>query len=1294
LTSVDSQCSRNNAIASQDKHGYSIFYPDDGTTVDFIKEGGTYRIPPALPIPPASTKSRFVAGQRRAKATVSAAATHQKRIDNNIDTTALYSMICVCMAFGSPSPDAEISYDPLLHNLDPKHQVLARNQLRTTRAVDSLTVATAIKDNKPSAPYLRLEALCGFRSRFYIDAVARQCGLHLTGGDRTYSEARNKGVGHRTARQFTPATPQSTTSMLAIDSLLGMPISADGGYKHCTVIRNPGTNAIRVYPAHRNRAQEWKKAIVSFMIDSNLKTNSTIYGPAIVQSDSDSIAKSEEFTDFLLEIGAKQQLSPPSNHGNNFHAEMAVRIVYEMALSMLHSPALKGLPIPRERLWHEALQHAAYVHFLLPNKGNRENISPYQAENGRQPDILKMLPAVWGSPCSVTIPKAERDSKLAPHSRPGFFVGMERKAPLGTCRIFMPDTGRVKVTDSVLFDQSMQGFKVEPASFDDVDLLLPPPPPPLFHPEGMKTELTEEHKSFSDTIQDEDDDLLTDFQMSVGVQGPPVCPLYRDQVSVGDDSHVVQPSPNTTELIEDHPTERSHAAAAEPAVIPISSGMAAPLYAPATESQPDIVFDHNQQLLHDMLSNSSNETRLNFASLCQHDSDTHAVLSSHNHFDHRSHCESISSALILKAAFLGDDASIAAAAHSGGIGPQPQLYLGDSEPSSIFACPAVHTTGGMQLPPWEQTDPRSLTEALNTSKAKQWLAAADKEMTAHTKMGTWTLVPSSSLPTDTIVIGTQLFGKTKVNSITGESTCKMRCVARGDQCVGDIHMDDTASPVPTPEAFRCLLALSSVRNATLVTWDISTAFLHEELDSEAVFLLLPKQYRLWRYPDGEDRPTATYDGIKGDLLVGHCRRALYGLPQSCRLFVKGLHKTFASQGLKQSPVEPCLFTKETPQWLFQYPDSTQTFTKDVPKFDGLVGKPTDPHHIYIIHHVDDILVSYSAGNPDYKTFADTLQANYTCTGGQSGDSGIPFLNMEIYTQGPSIQLSQRSHIQQLLDATLGTGANCSKEDTPLPANFKPTRLDCPTDPTELESKKYQRFKRRYQSVLGQALWISCQTRPDISFSVSVLGRFASRPSDQAWKALKHLARYLAATIDLCIDFPRDQPKQMADVLLAFADSDFGACHDTSRSTSGSIHMLNGGPVSWSAKRQPLVALSTCEAETIALCSAAIKTVFLRRLLESFGAAQSAPTVIEEDNQAAIAVAESDMITSRVRHIPRRYFRVRELITGTGTGEDYDAPDISVRYCKTDYNLSDLLTKATDKPTLIRHTTAIFKPRRF
>ena len=127
----------------------------------------------------------------------------------------------------------------------------------------------------------------------------------------------------------------------------------------------------------------------------------------------------------------------------------------------------------------------------------------------------------------------------------------------------------------------------------------------------------------------------------------------------------------------------------------------------------------------------------------------------------------------------------------------------------------------------------------------------------------------------------------------------------------------------------------------------------------------------------------------------------------------------------------------------------------------------------------------------------------------------------------------------------------------------------------------------------------------------------------------------------------------------------------------------------------LVATSTCEAELISLCSASLTTVYLHRLLESFGIHQQGPTVIEEDNQPAIAVAESDMQSQRTRHIARRYFKVRELINGTGHGTaEYDAPSIRVRYVRSEKNLSDAFTKPLPEVTLLRLRSQLLKPRNF
>lgn len=60
----------------------------------------------------------------------------------------------------------------------------------------------------------------------------------------------------------------------------------------------------------------------------------------------------------------------------------------------------------------------------------------------------------------------------------------------------------------------------------------------------------------------------------------------------------------------------------------------------------------------------------------------------------------------------------------------------------------------------------------------------------------------------------------------------------------------------------------------------------------------------------------------------------------------------------------------------------------------------------------------------------------------------------------------------------------------------------------------------------------------------------------------------------------------------FVDADYGGCKDTRRSTSGYVFMMAGGPVTWSSKRQATVALSTVEAEYVAMARCAQQMVWM------------------------------------------------------------------------------------------------------
>ena len=99
--------------------------------------------------------------------------------------------------------------------------------------------------------------------------------------------------------------------------------------------------------------------------------------------------------------------------------------------------------------------------------------------------------------------------------------------------------------------------------------------------------------------------------------------------------------------------------------------------------------------------------------------------------------------------------------------------------------------------------------------------------------------------------------------------------------------------------------------------------------------------------------------------------------------------------------------------------------------------------------------------------------------------------------------------------------------------------------------------------------------------------------------------------------------------------------DDRHSTSGNVFSLAGGAVSWSSKKQATFALSTAEAEYVALSGATQEAVWLRRLLEDVGVPPEGPTVIHEDNQGAMAMVKNPVGHAKAKHNDIRDNFVRE-----------------------------------------------------
>ena len=165
-------------------------------------------------------------------------------------------------------------------------------------------------------------------------------------------------------------------------------------------------------------------------------------------------------------------------------------------------------------------------------------------------------------------------------------------------------------------------------------------------------------------------------------------------------------------------------------------------------------------------------------------------------------------------------------------------------------------------------------------------------------------------------------------------------------------------------------------------------------------------------------------------------------------------------------------------------------------------------------------------------------------------------------------------------------------------------------------------------------------------------------------AVKRVLRYLQGTSFLGITY-RPPPLR----LTGYSDADWAGDVDTRRSTTGYDVMLNNGAVAWRSQRQPTVALSTMEAEYMALTEATKELKRIRTFLAELGCnngKSNVPTDLYSDNQSAIDLAKNPVSHARAKHIDIRHHFVREAIQDQ---------IIWVQYIPTLEMTADSLTKA-------------------
>ena len=132
--------------------------------------------------------------------------------------------------------------------------------------------------------------------------------------------------------------------------------------------------------------------------------------------------------------------------------------------------------------------------------------------------------------------------------------------------------------------------------------------------------------------------------------------------------------------------------------------------------------------------------------------------------------------------------------------------------------------------------------------------------------------------------------------------------------------------------------------------------------------------------------------------------------------------------------------------------------------------------------------------------------------------------------------------------------------------------------------------------IDSLLYVSVWSRPDIAFALSELSRFVASPGTTHLQVAKHLLRYLKATKHFSLTYSCQgsvpASANRTNQLWGYVDSDWAGCPDLRKSTSGYALLLNGAAISWKSKRQPIVALSTAEAEFVAASSLVQEVIYV------------------------------------------------------------------------------------------------------
>jgi len=520
-----------------------------------------------------------------------------------------------------------------------------------------------------------------------------------------------------------------------------------------------------------------------------------------------------------------------------------------------------------------------------------------------------------------------------------------------------------------------------------------------------------------------------------------------------------------------------------------------------------------------------------------------------------------------------------------------------------------------------KADYPSWEEAMRGDEAAEYWKAAELEIATLEKMKSWEVVDR---PLYKRVLKS-LWALRRKRLPSGEvRKHKARFTARGDMQQEGVDFDETWAPVVQWSTVRVMLILQCLLNLQSLSADVECAFLHSDIDSE-VYVEMPK---------GFEKP--------GKVLK--LKKSLYGLRQAPRLFWKYLTEKMEACGMKQSRLDPCLF----------------------------VGPK-----VIAVAYVDDILF-FAKEESDMEDLMESLRAKGLMLEKESTAAGFLGIDLKVTktdSQGRAteMELTQTGLIDRII-TNLGLDQKTDYGKF-TPADAKPLTRD-PDGPERIEDFNYA-------AVVGQLLYLSGHTRPEIAYATNQCARYMFCPKRSHELALKRIGKYLKLTRTKGIIV---KPSGGLLHIDAFPDADFAGLYGYERpndpacvkSRTGFVIRVANCPTLWKSTLQSKTALSTMEAEITALaacCKELFAIMNLTQMLADYFKLEPVDTTmnvtVHEDNSSALVLAK--MIPpeftprSKFFHLETIWFR-----------EQIHQRNIKLVKVETKEQLGDIFTKGLTK----------------